>query len=75
MRVKIKKLKKILNKFKDDDLVVISKDSEGNSFNEFDDFSEQYFFDKKEKEIFDKGDIEENELDIKKLFKCIVLWP
>lgn len=36
--MKVKELKKILNKLNDEDLVVISKDSEGNSYSPLDDY-------------------------------------
>ncbi|MDO8610328.1 MAG: hypothetical protein Q7R95_07295, partial [bacterium] len=65
----IKKLQKI----KGNPKIIVSADSEGNSFTELDSISSNLFWHKENRELFDIEEIQE--YDMNPLPECVVLWP
>lgn len=66
---------KKLSKIKGNPLIIVSADSEGNSFCPLNDISPDLYWDEDNRELRDKEDFEESGAEIENYPKCIVLWP
>ncbi len=85
----VKQLKKLLEKFDDKDIVVLSKDGEGNGYSPLSDYGDEYYIADStwsgelaytEKDFKDSWFEKEDEtykeyLKRNKAKRCIVLWP
>lgn len=68
--MKVKDLIKLLKKQNQEAVVILSSDSEGNSYSELSAYG-IHFWDEEENEIFDEDDLEEGH----DLEQALVLWP
>jgi|1_EtaG_2_1085319.scaffolds.fasta_scaffold208990_1 hypothetical protein len=74
----IKQLRGIANKRDDDPLVVLSKDSEGNSFSPCYEPSDGLFYIANTSwygDVYDEEDLEDCEIDKEDTEPVVVLWP